>query len=351
MILGIDVGQGTTDILLWDPSDSFENAIQLIIPSASKRLAQKVQTLEGDIYCHGTVMGGIPLVKALKEKIKSGSTVYMTTEAALSIRYHLSFVRDLGIKILKPDDPVPVNTTSITTGDFRFKWLLDLFRDILGYVPHIEGVGLAVQDHGLHKETELAREMRLQFYKEKLTQFDKLSHLGFRTSVPNRFPRLQAALKEKERWFPQSKHYIIDTSPIAILGALQDKEVKAKMQGQPKTVINFGNGHTLVCVLDEDNKVSALFEHHTNRINQITKFDGYLEKFFDGVLGSQTVIDDLGHGSYYLRSIPSEARKNLIAIGPRRSIGKQSQFPIMFSNPGGSMMMAGPIALIKSLTG
>lgn len=351
MILGIDVGQGTTDILLWDPSDSFENALQLVIPSASKRLAQKVQTLEGDIYCHGTVMGGIPLVKALKEKIKSGSTVYMTTEAALSIRYHMNFVRDLGVKILDPNDPVPLNTTSITTGDFRFKWLLDIFRDVLGEVPHIEGVGLAVQDHGLHKETELARETRLQFYIEKLTQLNELSHLGFRDSVPNRFPRLQAALKEKEKWLPQSRHYIIDTSPIAILGALQDEVIRTKMQGQPKTVINFGNGHTLVCVLDENNTVSALFEHHTNRISQIAKFDRYLEEFFDGVLDSQKVIDDLGHGSYYLRPIPSDASKNLIAIGPRRSIGKQSQFPIIFSNPRGSMMMAGPIALIKSLTG
>jgi len=348
MFLGIDVGQGTTDILLWDPEHSLENSMQLVIPSASKRLAQEVELIEGDIFCHGAIMGGIPLVKALKNKIKAGSKVYMTPESAMSIRYHLDFIRDLGISIVDSSQEVPLDTKKIRTTDFRFDWILEFIQNAIGYDPEINGIGIAVQDHGLHKKEEYARETRLQFYKEQLDQSPNLKNLAFRKSVPDRFPRLQAALKEKNRFFPDAEHYITDTSPIAILGALYDDEIRLKVQNKAKTVINFGNGHTLVCVLDAQDNVVAFFEHHTGRIKDPKKFDNYLDELFEERLDSKAVLDDLGHGSYYLNSIPLSATENIIAIGPQRNLGKSSKYKISFANPGGSMMMAGPIALVKS---
>ncbi|MHA2289501.1 MAG: DUF1786 family protein [Promethearchaeota archaeon] len=348
MFLGIDVGQGTTDIILWNPDQPLENSIQLVIPSASKRLAQEVENVEGDIFCHGAIMGGIPLVNALKNKIRSGSSVYMTPESAMSIRYHLDFVTDLGISIVNSSQEVPIDVKKIRTTDFKFDWILEFLQDALGCDPDIKGVGIAVQDHGIHKKEEYARETRLKFYKEQLGQSPNLRSLGFRKSIPDRFPRLLAAFKEKNKIFPSAEHYIIDTSPIAILGALYDDELTNRVQNHAKTVINFGNGHTLVCVLDAKNYVIAFFEHHTGRIKDPKKFDDYLDRLFEERLDSKAVLDDLGHGSYYLNAIPSSASKNIFAIGPQRNLGKSSKFDISFANPGGSMMMAGPIALVKS---
>ncbi|MFX0095227.1 MAG: DUF1786 family protein [Candidatus Hodarchaeota archaeon] len=349
MFLGIDVGQGTTDLLLWDHETSIENALQFVFPSATSRMAQQIRLTRGDVFCHGKIMGGGPLVAALKEKIQTGARVYMTSEAAMSIRYHLEFVEDLGIQILGSETSPPTNVTSFITGDFNFPWLLEVFQKALGEVPVIDQVGLAVQDHGHHEKSQLARETRLQFYKERLQQSGNLYNLGFRGEVPNRFPRLRASWLEKEKWFPKADHYIIDTSPIAILGALQDKTVLSEAQGIPKIVINFGNGHTLVCALSSDDKVIALFEHHTGIIKKPEKFDLYLAEFLAGNLKSKDVIQDRGHGSYYLEPIPQKASDMIIAIGPRRSIGKNSQFQMVFANPGGSMMMAGPIAMAKAL--
>lgn len=348
MYLGIDVGQGTSDIILWDPNQSIEAALQLVIPSASNRLARKIELMEGDIFCHGTVMGGIPLVKALKSKINAGSQVFMTPESAMSIRYHLDFVKDMGISIVNSSKEVPPDANTISTTDFRFDWIIRLLTDVLGYKPTINGIGLAVQDHGLHKKEEYARETRLQFYKEKLVHSPDLRQLGFRKAIPERFPRLRAALNEKSKWFPNIDHYITDTSPIAILGALYDDEIRDRVSGQAKTVINYGNGHTLVCVLDENDSVVAFFEHHTGRIKNPKKFDNYLDDLFKEKLDSEVILDDLGHGSYYLNSIPSSAMKNIIIIGPQRNLGKNSKFKMLYANPGGSMMMAGPIALVKS---
>ncbi|MHA1975853.1 MAG: DUF1786 family protein [Candidatus Hodarchaeales archaeon] len=348
MFLGIDVGQGTTDIFLWDPDQPLENSIQLVIPSASNRLAQEIDNEEGDIFCHGAIMGGIPLVKALKNKIRTGSRVYMTPESAMSIRYHLDFVTDLGISIVNSSQEVPIEVKKIRTTDFRFEWIFKFLQDALGCDPEINGVGIAVQDHGMHKKEEYARETRLQFYKEQLDQSPNLRSLGFKKSVPDRFPRLKAALKEKNRFFPAAEHYITDTSPIAILGALYDDEISYRFLNEAKTVINYGNGHTLVCVLDAKNNVVAFFEHHTGRIKDPKKFDNYLDELFEERLDSKAVLDDLGHGSYYLNAIPTSASENIIAIGPQRNLGKASKFQISFANPGGSMMMAGPIALVKA---
>ncbi|MFX0065779.1 MAG: DUF1786 family protein [Candidatus Hermodarchaeota archaeon] len=349
MFLGIDVGQGTTDLLLWDQETPIENALQFVIPSAASRLARKIRLASGDVFCHGKVMGGSPLVTALKEKIQAGAKVFMTSEAAMSIRYHLEFVEDIGIQILKQGTPPPKHVNSFVTGDFNFPWLFEVFKETLGEVPIINRVGLAVQDHGYHEKSQLARETRLEFYKERLQQSGNLYDLGFRGEVPSRFPRLRAAWLEKEKWFPEAKHYVIDTSPVAILGALQDETVLSEAEGIPKTVINFGNGHTLVCVISSDNKITALFEHHTGRIKQPEKFDQYLTEFLEGSLDSKDVIQDGGHGSYYLEPVPQKAANMIIAIGPRRSIGKQSRYQMIFANPGGSMMMAGPIAMAKAL--
>src|SRR5919202_702032 len=60
-ILAIDVGAGTQDILLWESDRSYENCVQLILPSHTQIFAGRIgeRTAAGlDIYLTGALMGG-----------------------------------------------------------------------------------------------------------------------------------------------------------------------------------------------------------------------------------------------------------------------------------------------------
>ena len=96
-ILAIDVGAGTQDVLLWEAGQPMENNVQLILPSWTTILARQVRqaTQEGrPVFLTGNLMGGGPLVSAMKRHLKAGYPVYATPRAALTIRDSLDQVRE-----------------------------------------------------------------------------------------------------------------------------------------------------------------------------------------------------------------------------------------------------------------
>ena len=46
-ILAIDIGAGTQDILLYDPSESMENAVKLVLPSPTRIAAHRIRAVTG----------------------------------------------------------------------------------------------------------------------------------------------------------------------------------------------------------------------------------------------------------------------------------------------------------------
>ena len=103
-ILAIDIGQGTQDILLYDPHKNIENCISLILPSPTALYGKIIENASGDLYINGSTIGGGMLSKAIKQHIKKGYAVYMEPEAAASIRDDLDMVRMLGINIGSPPE-------------------------------------------------------------------------------------------------------------------------------------------------------------------------------------------------------------------------------------------------------
>ena len=86
-LLCLDVGSGTQDVLLLDTEQSVENAIQMVLPSPTVLVAQKIKaaTARGDsIVLVGETMGGGPCTHALKRHLKAGFKVYATPPAARS---------------------------------------------------------------------------------------------------------------------------------------------------------------------------------------------------------------------------------------------------------------------------
>ena len=81
-ILSIDIGAGTTDILVFYP-DTHEN-YKAVSCSAIKKIAETIQGSRGDLVISGTIMGGGAVSNAVIQHAKTHN-VFMTQTAAKTI--------------------------------------------------------------------------------------------------------------------------------------------------------------------------------------------------------------------------------------------------------------------------
>ena len=119
-ILAIDVGAGTQDILLWQADQPMENNVKLVLPSWTTVLARRVKqaTREGrPIFLTGNLMGGGPVVSAMKRHLQAGFPVYATPRAALTIRDNLDQVRERGYTIGEEGPPDVPDLLTLRTRD------------------------------------------------------------------------------------------------------------------------------------------------------------------------------------------------------------------------------------------
>jgi uncharacterized protein (DUF1786 family) len=110
-IIALDIGGGTQDILLYNPLDSMENAVKLVVPSptviAAKRLARATDS-QKDVFLSGRVMGGGSISRAVKKHLEAGFKVYSLKDPAMTIHDNLDKVASMGVEIVdnKPDHEV-----------------------------------------------------------------------------------------------------------------------------------------------------------------------------------------------------------------------------------------------------
>ena len=84
-VLVLDVGAGTTDILLWDRGARGENQTHLVIPSGTRVVAAEIAaaTAAGRaVVFSGPLMGGGASSAALDRHIARGLAFYAEPEAA-----------------------------------------------------------------------------------------------------------------------------------------------------------------------------------------------------------------------------------------------------------------------------
>ena len=83
-ILCIDIGTGTQDILLYDPSKEIENCVQMVMPSPTEIVARRVSddtSARHTLLLTGVTMGGGPGAWAVEAHIKEGFDVYAAPDA------------------------------------------------------------------------------------------------------------------------------------------------------------------------------------------------------------------------------------------------------------------------------
>jgi len=153
MILTIDIGKGTEDILLLKSKENVENSIQLVLPSSAFLLCEQLK-LENSkkILFLGELMAGEPYHKEIYRLANNKSNfIAMTNTAARSLKYNLNFVKAKGINILEENKIDEVDFDKIYhLQDILWDRLFCILQHSQIPIENIEKILICAQDHRLN---------------------------------------------------------------------------------------------------------------------------------------------------------------------------------------------------------
>lgn len=344
-ILCVDVGTGTQDILLYDSDREIENCLKLIMPSPTLLVAKQVKQATRErraIVLTGVTMGGGPSHWAVKDHVAAGCKAYATPEAARTFDDELDKVEAMGIRVVSEDEARRIDENGDRTlhlRDFDYDAIRSAFA-AFGLELNVDGLALAVFDHGSAPAGYSDRQFRFDYLEQRLRAENRLSAFAHkRGELPDHLTRLQAV--EDTAAF-DGDVLLMDTAPAAVLGALLDPQVAAHSR---LIVSNVGNFHTLAFRLGPGG-VEGVFEHHTGEITR-EQLDGFIDKLANGTLEHREVFDTMGHGALLFDRSPL-VDPFVAIVGPRRSLMRRSRHRPYFAVPFGDMMIAGCFGLLRA---
>jgi uncharacterized protein (DUF1786 family) len=340
-ILTVDVGTGTQDILIFEAGTVIENAVQLIMPSPTALMADRVKqatTDRADLVLTGVTMGGGPDHWAIEAHLRAGLRVYATADAARTFDDDLARVEAMGVRIVDRVDGLN-GARRLELRDFYWPELIQAL-EAFGVSTAFDAVAIAVFDHGAAPPGVSDRRFRFDYLREQVERGTGLEGFGFLAdSVPARMTRMQAVAAT---WTGSPPLFLMDTGPAAILGSLDDP---ALGNADVALIVNLGNFHTIAAVLD-GRRIAGLFEHHTGELST-SELEHYLEKLRDGTISNDEVFADMGHGALIDRTPAAPA---VIGVtGPRRGLLAGSRLRPVFAVPHGDMMLTGCFGLLRAL--
>ncbi len=334
-ILAIDIGGGTQDIFLYEEGQPIENCVQMILPSPTQLVAQKISqatSQKKNIFLNGNTMGGGACAWAVENHLRAGLRVAATKEAALTFHDNLEVLRKKGIKITNLR---PRGWTVITLGDVQMTKLERVLREYGLQLPGM--VAIAVQDHGFNPHGS-NRLFRFQFWKRFILKGGYLKNLIYR-QPPSFMTRMWAVKRD----VPGA--YLMDTCAAAIWGMLCDPQVKAK-QDDGLIAVNLGNQHTLGALVQGE-RIWGIFEHHTGMLSP-EKINSILKDLATGKLTNEKIVHDGGHGCFLNPHLPKKRKFSFVAVtGPKRSL--LARFKYYQAAPYGDMMLTGCFGLVAAL--
>ncbi len=378
MILSIDVGKGTEDLLLFDENKQIENTIQIVLPSTAQILRDQLLDDDSDlIFISGSLMAGEPWHKVVYDKCaEKPNCVIMTEIAARSLRYNLEQVRSKNVRVLSNKefeaeyekyrkkqeeiDEFPMYSTRLTLSRYSISDInFDRIETILNTSEikknDITKILLCVQDHGEPGDpNQSARDFRMSAIYSRLDQSGRLEALMFRSDeIPQELPRLRSVAQDALKYFSHLTYndiYVMDSSPAVVLGVVSDLYPADISDEKEHLIVNLGNGHTLATFM-KGSVVELVYELHTGALD-VGGFAEDLDLILKGKLCHEDVLKKGAHG-IYRRNIPDDNQildnyLPILVIGPNRNKIKNINEEITFPHPGGSMMMSGPIGLIRA---
>jgi uncharacterized protein (DUF1786 family) len=328
-LLVIDIGTGTQDILVYHPEEPIERSLKLVLPSPTVVKAGEI-TRAGKggraVFLEGSVMGGGPIVRAVREHVRRGFPVYASPQAAPTLHDSLEKVREMGVRIV--DTPLK-DAVSIHTTDFMKTELQEIF-DRFG-IPFPDQFAFAVQDHGF-SPARSNRIFRFELLKEQLEE-GNWSIYALIQDPPRKEMTRMWALREQ---VPGA--LVMDTGPAAVLGMLCDPWVREKAN-TGITLVNAGNGHTL-CFTLKGEIVHGVCEHHTMILTP-ARLREILNKLQNGTLTNEEIFTSGGHGAVVHEPLPTDA---IAVTGPNRRMLLPSAYQ---AAPFGDMMLTGCYGVVR----
>jgi uncharacterized protein (DUF1786 family) len=335
-ILAIDIGAGTMDVLLYDPAQPMENAVQLVLPSATAIAGKKIAAAREagrDVFLHGNLMGGYHTTNAVWRHLEAGLRVYATERAAGTVHDDLDLLRSRGIVIT---DDAPHGALAIELRD------LDLARLAGALAPYDvtlpPTIAVAAQDHGFSPKHS-NRLFRFEHWRRLLTPGSTLADHFWR-EPPDYMTRLRAIQADAPGAI------VADTGPAAVLGALEDELVGQAAQ-LGACIVNVGNQHTLG-LLVRGEELFGVMEHHTESMDT-KKLDRLIARLVTGTITHDEVFNDDGHGALVLDDRYRAAGPfSFVAVtGPNRAMAAPLGW--YFAVPHGAMMLSGCFGLVRGV--
>ncbi|HEV2009896.1 MAG TPA: DUF1786 domain-containing protein [Candidatus Limnocylindria bacterium] len=334
-ILAIDIGAGTMDTLVYDPGQPMENAVQLVLPSATALAGRKIAAARDQrkpVFLHGNLMGGYHTTNAVWAHLEAGLAVYATETAGRTVHDDLDLLRSRGIVIT--DDP-PKGAVPV---EFRDVDLPRLERTLAAYdVTLPETIAIAAQDHGFSPKAS-NRLFRFEHWRHFLAPGSTLAEHIWRTP-PAYLTRLVAI----QRDVPGA--IVADTGPVAVLGALEDERVAAAAR-DGACIVNIGNQHVLG-LLVRGETLFGVMEHHTEAVDT-AKVARLIARLVSGAITHDEVFADDGHGALVLDGYRALAPFSFVAItGPNRRLARDLGW--YEAAPHGAMMLSGCFGLVRGI--
>jgi uncharacterized protein (DUF1786 family) len=344
-ILTVDVGTGTQDVLLFDSERELENCFKLVLPSPTVAIADRVRVATATrrrLVLQGVTMGGGPSHWATMDHVRAGLEVFATPDAARTFDDDLDAVAEMGIRVVSDDEAIGLadgGAEHVFLRDLALGQLLQTLESF-GARVHLDGLAVAVFDHGAAPPGFSDRVFRFNYLRERLADGLGLDGFAFRREdVPPAMTRLKAVADTVPSDLPL---FLMDTAPAAVLGALEDPRVRA---ARGPLVANVGNFHCLAFHL-VDGDVVGLFEHHTGELSP-QRLAGYVNQLGEGSISNEAVFADMGHGALVFD--PAAPLPDLLAVtGPRRALMVESGLEPYLAVPHGDMMLAGNLGLLRA---
>ncbi len=349
LILAVDIGTGTQDILLFDSDREVENCLKMVMPSPTVMLADAVRaaTHRGDdLLLTGVLMGGGPCAWAVGDHLKAGYRVYATPAAARTFNDDLDAVVEMGVTLVGDDEAATLNgdVTRLRMADFDYRAIAETFaRFDVNLDRDLDALAIAIFDHGNAPPGVSDRLFRFEYLEERLRAENRLSTFAFLAEdVPPIMTRMQAVAATVPR--DDIPVLLMDTAPAAVLGALEDPAVGGR---RPVIVTNVGNFHCLAFRLGQEG-IEGMFEHHTGEIT-VEQLEDFLDRLAEGSLTHEQIFKSNGHGAVLFRDdpIPPDSRY-VVVTGPRRGLLRRSRHRPYFAAPFGDMMLTGCYGLVRA---
>lgn len=333
-VLAIDIGAGTMDVLIHDPAQPMENAVQLVLPSATSIVGRRIAAAREagrEVFLHGNLMGGYHTTNAVWRHLEAGLAVYATPTAAATVHDDPELLERKGVRIT---DRGPEGAVAIELRDVDLEALAGALRAYDVTLP--DRVAIAAQDHG-HSPKRSNRLFRFEHWRRFLVPGSTLADHVWATP-PDYMTRLLAI----QRDVPGA--LVADTGPVAVLGALEDERVAAEA-ARGACIVNIGNQHTLA-LLVRGEELFGVVEHHTESMDT-QKLERLVGRLIAGTVTHDEVFDDDGHGALVLDAYRGAPPFGFVAVtGPNRAMAKPLGW--YMATPHGAMMLSGCFGLVRA---